>query len=88
MNDESIWKAVHRMDAAADVASRAADRMEEAARRIALLLEDGYGGNGPRLIEALEKLPSEQPNAPAHEPPEAVACSGLLDGTATTKEKE
>lgn len=55
MNDESMWKAVHRMDAAANVANRAADRMEEAARRIAYLLEDGYGGNGPRLIEALER---------------------------------
>ena len=54
VNDETMWRAVHRMDAAADAASRAADRMEEAARRIAHLLEDGYGGNGLRLIEALE----------------------------------
>ncbi len=55
MSDESMWQAVHRMDAAADVARRSADRMEEAAQRIALLLEDGYGGNGLRLIEELEK---------------------------------
>lgn len=54
MNEESMWKAVHRMDAAADTSSRAANQMEEASRRIAHLLEDGYGGNGIRLIEALE----------------------------------
>ena len=54
MNDESVWKAVKRMDDAADKMQRSADRAEEAARRIAHLLEDGYGGNGLRLIEALE----------------------------------
>lgn len=54
MTDDSMWKAVHRMEATADSVSRAADRMEEAARRIAHLLEDGYGGNGLRLIELLE----------------------------------
>lgn len=55
MNDESMWKAVRRMDAAVDAASRAAERMDQAAQRIAHLLEDGYGGNGLRLLEALEK---------------------------------
>lgn len=54
MTDDSMWKAVHRVEAAADSVSRAADKMEEAARRIAHLLEDGYGGNGLRLIELLE----------------------------------
>ena len=67
MDDESMWKAAHRMDAAADVARRAADRMEEAAHRIALLLEDGYGGNGCRLIEALEKAQAVNIGAPYKE---------------------
>jgi hypothetical protein len=42
------------MEEAATKMDQAADRAEEAARRIACLLEDGYGGNGIRLIEALE----------------------------------
>lgn len=54
LTDENLWKAVHRLEAAADRMSQAADRAEEAARRIAVLLEDGYGGNGLRLIELLE----------------------------------
>lgn len=45
---------VHRMEEAADKMSQSADRMESAAQRIASLLEDGYGGNGLRLIELLE----------------------------------
>jgi hypothetical protein len=57
---ETDWKAVHRMEAAADRASQAAQQSEEAARRIAHLLEDGYGGNGLRLIEALEGYNAEQ----------------------------
>lgn len=52
---ETDWKAVHAMQAAADKISRAAQQMEDAANRIAFLLEDGYGGNGLRLIELLEK---------------------------------
>ena len=51
--DDQIWKAVHRIEEAADKASRAAETMENAAQRIAILLEDGYGGNGLRLIELL-----------------------------------
>jgi len=54
MNEESMWKVVRRMDEAADKADRAATTMEQAAQRIAFLLEDGYGGNGLRLLEALE----------------------------------
>lgn len=54
MNDESIWRAVHRMEAAAESVSRAANQSEEAARRMAAMLEDGYGGNGLRLIELLQ----------------------------------
>ena len=56
MNDESMWEAVHRMDAAVAQASSAAERMENAAQRIAFLLEDGYGGNGLRLMLALENI--------------------------------
>lgn len=55
MSDNLSWQAVHRMEAAADRMSQSADRMEAAANRLAYLLEDGYGGNGLRLIEALER---------------------------------
>lgn len=48
------------MQDAADKASAAADRMEQAAHRIACLLEEGYGGNGLRLIELLEKQNADQ----------------------------
>jgi len=51
---EVSWAMVHRMEDAADKMSQSADRMESAAQRIAALLEDGYGGNGLRLIELLE----------------------------------
>lgn len=51
------------MQDAADRAQAAADRMEAAAHRIALLLEDGYGGNGLRLIEALESAKVESSNS-------------------------
>lgn len=54
MNDESMWKAAHRMSEAADIAQRASNTIEEASRRIAFLMEDGYGGNGLRLIELLK----------------------------------
>ena len=54
MSDESMWRAVHRMEAAAEQVRREADRIEESVRRFAVLLEDGYGGNGLRLIELLE----------------------------------
>lgn len=55
MNEEQIRRAASRMEEAAEQATRAADRMEESARRIAHLLEDGYGGNGLRLLEALDE---------------------------------
>lgn len=53
-DDEMIIRASLRMQDAADKAERAAEKMEQAAHRIALLLEDGYGGNGLILIELLE----------------------------------
>ena len=62
MNDENMIWAARRMQESADKAQAAADRMEAAAHRIALLLEDGYGGNGLRLIEALESAKIESPN--------------------------
>ncbi len=55
ITDEGMRTASQRMEAAAESASAAADRMEAAVHRLALLLEDSYGGNGLRLIEALEK---------------------------------
>lgn len=55
MNEEQMWKAAHAMNDAAETAQRSASTIEEAARRIACLLEDGYGGNGIRLIELLEQ---------------------------------
>lgn len=57
--EDMIWVA-RRMSEAADRAQSAADRIEAAAHRIALLLEDGYGGNGLRLIEALEMARTEE----------------------------
>jgi hypothetical protein len=54
---EIDWKAVHRLEDAAASATRAADRIEESARRIGQQFEPGYGGNGERLIEALESVP-------------------------------
>lgn len=59
ISDESQLRAAARMESAAERAQDAANRMEESARRIAFLLEDGYGGNGLRLIELLEKQNKE-----------------------------
>jgi hypothetical protein len=59
--DDQIWKAVHRMEEAAARSERAAQTMETAAQRIASMLEDGYGGNGLRLIELLERTVEVQP---------------------------
>ena len=55
MTAEDAWGAANQMREAADRISRAAQQMEEASFRIAHLLEDGYGGNGVRLIELLEE---------------------------------
>jgi hypothetical protein len=59
INSEDMWRAVHRMEEATQQANQAADRLEEASRKIMFLLEDGYGGNGLRLMLALEKLESK-----------------------------
>jgi len=44
------------MQDAAERMSAAADRMEVAVQRFATMVEDGYGGNVPKLIELLEKV--------------------------------
>lgn len=59
MNDETIWRAVHRIEAAAERIGRAAQQAEDAAQRIAQILEPGYGGSGLRLIELLEAAAPE-----------------------------
>lgn len=51
---EMAMRAASRMESAAADTTRAADRMEEAASRMAHLFEDGYGGNGLRLIDLME----------------------------------
>jgi hypothetical protein len=60
MNDESLWKAVNRMETAAENFQRNVDRFEDAVRRLSYMVEDGYGGNVPRLIEALERVDATQ----------------------------
>lgn len=52
---EVTWAMVHRIEDSAARISSAADRAEAAASRIAYMLEDGYGGNGLKLIELLEQ---------------------------------
>lgn len=61
INTEEMSRAASRMESAAQDAYRAADRIEEATRKLQVLLEDGYGGNACRLIELLQdlKLPGE-----------------------------
>lgn len=53
ITDEGQMNAALIMRDSANEARRAADKMEDAARQIAVLLEDGYGGNGLLLLEAL-----------------------------------
>lgn len=60
INESSLWAAVHRMEEAAERSSRAAEQMDQAAQRIAFMLEPGFGGNGLRLIELLEQRPAAE----------------------------
>jgi|WetSurMetagenome_2_1015567.scaffolds.fasta_scaffold488960_3 hypothetical protein len=56
LSDETLsWTARTIRDAAESI-DRSASTMSEAAHRIAMIFEDGYGGNGPRLIEMLEGI--------------------------------
>lgn len=72
MNEEAIRRAAARMEDAAQEVTRAADRIEESARRIAILFEDGYGGSGLQLLEALEKH--------IHKAPGETGATGQPDG--------
>lgn len=60
ISDEGQMNAALVMRAAAEKASQAADRMEAAATRMAVLLEDGYGGNGLLLLEALQEAKAKE----------------------------
>lgn len=54
ITDEGMARAAARMQEAADRMDAAAYRMETAVQRLAVMTEDGYGGNVPKLIELLE----------------------------------
>ena len=56
MNEESMWKAVHRMESALSDAQRQADRIEEAVRQLRFLFEDGYGSRALEFLEELRKF--------------------------------
>lgn len=58
-NDIS-WPMVHRIEDAASKFGHEADRIEAAAQRMAAMFEDGYGGNGLRLIDLLESAQSSE----------------------------
>jgi len=60
MNTEDMYRAAHRLEQAAERASYAADRIETAVRDMKFMLEDGYGGNGLRLLQALDKLQEDE----------------------------
>ena len=58
MNSEEAIICARIMREAAERNSLAADRIETAVHKVACLFEDGYGGNGLKLIEILSQ-PSE-----------------------------
>lgn len=60
IDENRLWAAVHRMEAASERAIQASEQMDQAAQRIAFMLEPGYGGNGLRLIELLEQQPAAE----------------------------
>jgi hypothetical protein len=53
---ESDWAFAHHVRESAEIARRAAETMEQAARELKQLLEPGYGGAGQELIQALRDL--------------------------------
>lgn len=55
MDSEQLSRAARTAADAASKLERAASSADESARRIAHLLEDGYGGRGLQLIELLEE---------------------------------
>lgn len=54
-DSEQMWRAAHHARETSDRMVSAASSADDAARRIAHLLEDGYGGRGLQLIELLEE---------------------------------
>lgn len=68
MSEEAGWRIAHSMAASAETMKRAAEANEEAVRRLEALIGDGYGGNGLRLLEALEAAaqPTSVPEAVEH----------------------
>lgn len=59
MSDESIWRAVHRLEAAAQQASNAAS-MEETKRQLEFLFTNKYNDNTLKLIKLLKNHQNEQ----------------------------
>ena len=57
INTEEMMRAACIYRDAADKMEKAAERIEEAQRRLSIMLEDGYGSNALKLIELLERLP-------------------------------
>ena len=74
ITDEGQRYAAQTMSAAGERAQDAANRIEEAARRMAYIFEDGYGGNALRLIEAIEGLNAQKLKQISE------AIDGYLDG--------
>lgn len=56
IDEESIKRTASRLESAATEFTKAANQMDETVRRMEALLAEGYGGNGVRLIEALENV--------------------------------
>jgi RecA/RadA recombinase len=54
LTDEGMLQAARLNRDSAERMEHAASVIEEAARRIGLMFEDGYGGNALKLIELLE----------------------------------
>ena len=53
ISDEYMMKAAMKMQDAAGRSERAASSMDASVQQLRMLLEDGYGGNGVLLLEAL-----------------------------------
>lgn len=60
MDEEMLRRIAFRIEDAAAAAKRAADRMEESAQKLEHLFADGFGGNGLRLLYALENSQAEE----------------------------
>jgi HPt (histidine-containing phosphotransfer) domain-containing protein len=56
MNTEEAWRAAHTLAEAANEATRAANRIEDAMRELKFMFEPGYGSSVFELIELLKDL--------------------------------